>query len=210
MRLCSETSAQRSGEFTHASSTPRYCWTLKLDFLKLKMFSFLSIPGMGGSGQHPQEGRSLNNLLPWGEWHCACKVAFKNCFMTYKHNYVLKPAIKDCCRLCQLTIVPQSERCGFKRAAAFQVSLTGLRQFFFISGKENNSDVRSDHWPSLFFLYWAKSNVMITQEPDGDPWPGPGEGALQPLPWHQRELHRAAQVRSGSSCEGVVNPIVPP
>ena len=42
------------------------------------------------------------------------------------------------------------------------------------------------------------------QEPDGDPRPGPCEGALQPLPWHQRELHRAAQVRSGSSCEGVV------
>ena len=48
---------------------------------------------------------------------------------------------------------------------------------------------------------------MILQEPDGDPRLGPGEGALQPLPRHQRELHRAAQVRSGFSCEGVANPL---
>ena len=85
-------------------------------------------------------------------------------------------------RLYQLTIVPLLGRSGLKKADAFPVSSIGF----------------SPHSPSsttnIFFISLL-FQIDKPQESNGDSWSWPGARALQPFPGHQRELHRAAQVR---------------
>ena len=128
--------------------------------------------GVGGSRQHSKEGWCPYNLLPWGEYWLVLQI---------KSNLANK-----FCRLCRLTIVPQSGRSGLKKADAFPVLLIGNQSIL---------HVLSHHFPNLKPCKSTPFQLTNPQESDGDPWSGPSERALQPFPRHQRELYRSPQVR---------------